>query len=469
VAGVDPAVADPALGGRAHSGASRRRAARPGASRLGPARLASGLACLAAGLAAVIAGAVGSKVTYVGPGALALVISTLALAPLALVPSSRLIGTFLVGLRGASARLAEQNVRRDPRRSAASGTALVVGVATVTLFTVFAASMKSAIGTEVRDGFAADLAVNTAAFGGSRLSPDLAGKLSTLPAIGRAVAIGGGRALVDGRSEVLTATDPAAVGSVVAVRTRQGALRTLGRDGLAVSEGQARRQRWTVGDQVTLTFADGVRTQLTVRAVYADNPVLGGFVVDRQLWASHTAQPTDRTVLLTVRSGSSVADARTQVTPLATRYGGDVQDRDGYAAATTRGLDLLLGLVYVLLALGVVIALVGIANALSLTVHERRREIGLLRAVGQTRRQARSVLRLEAMIVSAFGTLVGLALGATLGWALFDAVSDTPGFTLPAARLSLIALLGALAGVLAARRPARQAANLPILDALAAS
>jgi putative ABC transport system permease protein len=197
--------------------------------------------------------------------------------------------------------------------------------------------------------------------------------------------------------------------------------------------------------------------------------MVGSFVIPSDLWAAHNAQPVDTAVLLRLSDGASADQVRADIEPLADRNGGSVEDRDEYASSVSQGLDLLLGVVYVLLALAVVIALLGIGNTLSLAVHERRRELGLLRAVGQTRRQVRSVLRLESVIIATFGTLVGLVLGGFLGWALFATVSDGVGsLGLPFLQLAIIAVLGALAGVLAARRPARRAAKVPILEAIAA-
>jgi putative ABC transport system permease protein len=174
-----------------------------------------------------------------------------------------------------------------------------------------------------------------------------------------------------------------------------------------------------------------------------------------------------RTVLITAAPGTSVNELRAAVSSIADRFGGDVQDAGQLASATSQGLDTLLGVVYVLLALAILVALLGIANALSLAVHERRREIGLLRAVGQTRRQVRQVLRLEALMVAAFGTVTGIVLGSFLGWSLFGAVSTSQGFTLPVGRLLIVAVVGAVAGAAAARRPAKRAARVPILDAIA--
>ncbi len=136
--------------------------------------------------------------------------------------------------------------------------------------------------------------------------------------------------------------------------------------------------------------------------------------------------------------------------------------------ARIAGLNFLPGLVYVLLLLAIVIALLGIANTLSLAVYERRREIGLLRAVGETRRQVRSILRLESVIVSSFGTLVGVVVGAFIGWSLFEAIAQRNAtFSVSVVQLILVVVIRAFAGVLAGWRPARRASRVAILDAIA--
>jgi len=164
----------------------------------------------------------------------------------------------------------------------------------------------------------------------------------------------------------------------------------------------------------------------------------------------------------------TAAEARRAIDPIAKRFGGDVQNQAEYADAAAGGLDFLLGLVYVLLLLAIVIALLGIANTLSLAVYERRREIGLLRAVGETRRQVRSMLRLESVIVSSFGTLVGVVAGAFIGWSLFEAIAQRNAtFSVPVVQLILVVVIGAFAGVLAGWRPARRASRVAILDAIA--
>ncbi|HEY8546518.1 MAG TPA: ABC transporter permease, partial [Acidimicrobiales bacterium] len=438
---------------------------------IGARRRLVGAGLLVIGIVVTLVGTSGNAVLPTGLGALAMTTAVLVLAPVALTPVAAVLGAGLRRLRGVNAQLAEENARRNPRRSAATATALVVGVAVVALFTVFAASMKTALGDQVADDVRTDLVVASPSFGGGQLSPQLAVELDRLDEVDGVVALGGGAALVDGDSTTLTAVDdPVQLGPVGGLSASAGSFDELaaGTGAVAVSETRAADDDLSVGSTLEVTFVDGATETLEVAAVYPDNSLLGGVLVPGDLWTAHTVQPTDRTVLVDVAPGTSIADARRAIAPLADRHGGELQDAEELADATAQGLDLMLGVVYVMLALAVIIALLGIGNTLSLAVHERRRELGLLRAVGQTRRQVRSVLRLESVTVAVFGTVVGVALGSFLGWALFATVwTEGGGFTLPVARLAVIGVMGALAGVLAAIRPARRAARTPILDAIA--
>jgi putative ABC transport system permease protein len=184
-------------------------------------------------------------------------------------------------------------------------------------------------------------------------------------------------------------------------------------------------------------------------------------------WIAHDPQPRDTTVLIALRPGVGTAEGERAVTAAARPYSApDVRTRADYIDAQASGVNSLLTLVYVMLALAIVIALLGIANTLSLSVHERTREIGLLRAVGATRGQIRSMIRGESLIVALSGTAGGLAIGLVPGWALARAATDGT-FAAPPVQLVVIAVIGALAGVLAALRPARRAARMDILRAVA--
>jgi putative ABC transport system permease protein len=250
-----------------------------------------------------------------------------------------------------------------------------------------------------------------------------------------------------------------------------GSIGSLGERDLAVSEQVADDRGWQIGTVVPVAFADGARSDFTVGAIYAERRVLGDYVMDRAAWEPHAVQRIDWLVLVTLRDGVSLADGRAAVERVAGAYGSPaVQDRAEYAESLGQGVDIMLGVVYVLLALAIIIALMGIANTLSLSVYERTRELGLLRAVGQTRGQMRSMVRWESVIIAVFGTVGGLGLGVFLGWALVRASSPDglAPFTVPGGQLGIVLAAGAAAGVLAGLRPARRAARLDVLRAVAA-
>lgn len=429
--------------------------------------VAGGLTGLA-GVTFAASGAATGSAVVAGLGALATVAATLILGPVVLPPLARVLGAVLGRLRGLTGQLAEQNTQRNPRRSAATGAALVVGVAVVTLITVLVTSIQVTFEDEAETDFAADLAVATPGFGDAELAPELVDELDGLAEVDHAVGLGGGRLLLGGERTTVTAADGSGLDAVAGLDVPEGSLSSLGSNDLAVSASRADDEGWEPGTTLEATFPDGASAQLDVTTVFEDNSLVGDLVIQPDLWSEHVAQPVDQTVLLNV-AGADIDGATTAIEPLADRYGAEVQDREAFASATAEGLDLLLGVVYALLALAIIIALLGIGNTLALSVHERRHEIGLLRAVGQTRRQVRSVLRLESLIISTFGTLVGLALGGFLGWTLFSMVTADDGgsFAVPGSQLAIVAAVGALAGVLAAHRPARRASRLPVLEAIA--
>jgi putative ABC transport system permease protein len=226
---------------------------------------------------------------------------------------------------------------------------------------------------------------------------------------------------------------------------------------------------------VPVGFADGAVETFTIGAVYrGGGAVVGDYLLPRAAWAQHASQDVDATVLIRLDRGVGLAAGKAAVQRVAAGFGGpQVQDRQQYADSLSGGIDTFLTIVYALLALAILIALLGIANTLSLSVHQRTRELGLLRAVGETRGQLRAMVRWESVIIALFGTTMGLVLGVFLGWALVRAAGQQGGatvsaFAAPPAQLGLVLAVGAVAGVLAGVRPARRAARLPLLRAIAA-
>ncbi|MDX3569027.1 ABC transporter permease [Streptomyces sp. ID05-47C] len=443
-----------------------------GASR---SRAVTGAGLLALAVAVTLTGVlVAPSVWLAGSGAALALAAFVVLGPVASTTAVRVLGSPLGRLRGVTGALARRNALRSPKRTAATASALMIGVAVVALFTVFGASLKATMDQTVSRSFAGDVAVSTPSFGagGSGLSPRLAPAVAALPEVDTAVGLGRGVAEVDGRGWALTVTDPAALERSFDLGAVEGNLRALGADGIAITREEADRQGLAPGDTARLTFTDGRTTPFTVRAVYGQSELVGDYVITRAAWAPHRTQDADTLVAVTFADGVGADTGKAAVEQVAERFGNpDVQTRDEYARSSAAGIDMMLTLVYALLALAVLIALLGIANTLTLAVHERTRELGLLRAVGQTRSQLRAMVRWESVLVAAFGTAGGLLLGTFLGWVLVrasDGASDSAfAFALPPAQLAVVALVGLAAGALAGLRPARRAARLDVLRAIA--
>ncbi len=393
-----------------------------GASR---ARAVTGLALAAGAIAATLTGVLATpNVWLAGTGAAVSLAAFVVLGPVASTTAIRVLAGPLARLRGVTGGLARRNALRTPKRTAATASALMIGVAVVSLFTVFGASLKATMDQTVSRSFAGDVAVSAPSFGagGSGLSPRLADAVQRLPEVDTAVGLGRGAAEVDGKGRALTVTDPVALQRTFDLGEISGSLRALGTDGIAITENEADKHHLTTGDKTDLTFTDGDTETFTVRAVYGQSELAGDYVITRAAWAPHRTQDADTLIAVTFADGVSTAEGSAAVENAAMAYGSpDVQTRDEYAQSAAGAIDMMLTLVYALLALAVLIALLGIANTLTLATHERTRELGLLRAVGQTRSQLRAMVRWESILVAAFGTTGGLALGAFLGWVLVEA------------------------------------------------
>jgi putative ABC transport system permease protein len=433
-------------------------AERPGVSRV---RAVCGGTLAAAGLALLaVSAAAGRSMVMAVLGTVACVAGVVVLGPVAARPAGALLGAPLRGVTGA---LARRSTAREPRRVAGAATALMVGIGVVTLITVLAASVRTSVRDTVARSFGGDLVISTGSAIGGGFDPRLAGDVARLPQVRVAAGLGTGGVRIGGRAVRVTYADPAALSRVLDL----GSAASLPPGRLAVSRTVARAHGWRTGTPLTVLFADGTRRTLTVGGTYAPGGPAGDYLMPRADWIAHDPQPRDTTVLIALRPGVGTAEGERAVTAAARPYSApDVRTRADYIDAQASGVNSLLTLVYVMLALAIVIALLGIANTLSLSVHERTREIGLLRAVGATRGQIRSMIRGESLIVALSGTAGGLAIGLLPGWALARAATDGT-FAAPPVQLVVIAVIGALAGVLAALRPARRAARMDILRAVA--
>jgi putative ABC transport system permease protein len=433
-------------------------------------RTVTGLVATGAGVVLVVAGALSGGFGMVAPGALLTVVGLVLLGPAVARPASALLGTPSTVLRGATGSLARRNAMRNPRSTAGAATALMIGIAVVTVFTVLAASIKASIGDVVRRDFHGDLVMVNNDPSGSGVDPALVGRLEALPEVRDATGFGIAHAVVAGSGETVAAADAAALGRVVDLHVAHGALADVGPAGVAVSQRFADDHGLAVGGHVPVQFGNGAGADLRVGAIFDRGSTFGDVVVPEALWAANTQQPAFTGVFVSLAEDAPFAAGRAAVDRVARAdVAPDVQDRAQYLEGVSSRVDVLLAIVYVFLALAILIAFMGIANTLSLSLHERTRELGLLRAVGLTRSQLRATVRWESVIIALFGVIGGVAAGVLVGWGLTRSFAgDMPldVFSAPVGQLALIGLVGAAAGVLAAVRPARRAAKLPVLTAL---
>jgi len=360
---------------------------------------------------------------------------------------------------------------RNPRRTSGAALALVIGASVVALFATFGSSLSRSIDQTVSQSFGGDLVVMQDGFSGTGLSPELAKEIDQLPEVADTVALSNVTATVDGSTVYPTAGDPQAMAALLDLDVQQGDLAKLPAGQVAVTEGYATDHGLSVGDDLTMEFADGSSDTFQLGAVYGVGELLGDIVMSQADWTPHAPRAGNVAILIGLADGASLDQGRTAVEALAANHGNPtVEDRDQYVDRIAGQVNQLLTLVYGLLVLAILIALIGLANTLSLSIHERSRELGLLRAVGLTRGKLRAMVRWESVITAVVGTVVGLAVGTFLGWGLVRALSAQEGFVsfqAPTGTLAVVLVLSIGAGVLAAVRPAHRAAKLDVLAAIA--
>ncbi|MBM6403238.1 ABC transporter permease [Phycicoccus sp. CSK15P-2] len=434
-------------------------------------RLAVGAVLLAAGAAGMAAGLAGrgSEPTYVlGAGTFGVLVGTALLSPVLGRPVLGVLGRLYRKGFGAVGRMAEQNARRNPRRTGATASALMIGVSLVTLMSVLGASAKASLDKALAEDIVADYIVSSVV--GQGFSAAITDAVAATDGVETVVRVRGARLEVDGDREFATGVDPDAVTRVATPDVVSGSLADLGTDGIALSDEYAVGHGLAVGSAVTLGFAGDERA-VTVVATYVEDAVLVSDVtMSLEAFDELGVPPTDRTAFVLARPGTdrdalrAALDEAVADLPTVT-----VADQAEFAAEQREPIDRLLFIVYALLGLAVVIAVLGIVNTLALSVVERVREIGLLRAVGLSRRQLRSMLRLESVAIAVLGAVLGIVLGLVFSVALQRSLADDgiDVLAVPWWQLAGFVAVAALVGVLAAVWPGRRAARLDVLRAIA--
>lgn len=436
-------------------------------------RALSGGAVTAVGLALLLTGlfaGVDNRVLFVGTGAAATFLGIAVLGPLISRPLSALIGAPL-RWRGPSGQLARANAMRTPKRTSATAAALMVGVALVALMSVLASSIKSSVGAIVDSAMRADFVVSGGGQPGGQagFSPTLQRRLSTLPQVASSTGIRAGAVRVDGANTVFLAVDPKHVDDLFDIGLVAGDLGTMTPDGIAISQHVADDRHLNLGSPVAVTFTTTGTKTFTVQAIYTARALAGDYVLPVAAAAQNFSSNLDFQVYVKLAAGVTPAAGRAAIDAVLKDYPtAKLLDRTEYKKEQVAQVDQLLNLVYGLLALALIIALIGIANTLALSIHERTHELGLLRAVGMTRGQLRSTVRYESVIIALLGAAEGLVAGTLFGWAIVAALRSQ-GITrlsVPVTQLVVVAVMAGLAGVIAAVGPSRRAARLDILRAV---
>ncbi|EEP75163.1 hypothetical protein MCAG_05490 [Micromonospora sp. ATCC 39149] len=413
----------------------------------------------------------GSTLMVILGGVLFTFIGVALLTPLISRPVVSLLGALFAW--SVPGRLGRLNSGRNPRRTAITAAALMVGIALVTGVTVLLDSAKSSISATAERIVDAQLVISGEQTGPRppTFDPSVVDRAAALPGVDAVLGVYNDNAVVDGDPKYVVAlTDLAAMARIYGTVAQSGTIATLGPDQVALSVSGAKELGKSVGDRLTAQFARGEGPHTyTVTAVLPDERSIGSIILPEQAGAEFT-NPQPFSALVRLSAGTPVSQVQPQLDSLvADNPEVSVADRASYIKQQTSVFDTLLTMIQILLALAIVIAVLGIVNTLALSVLERTRELGLLRAIGLRRAQTMRMITVEAVVISVFGALLGVAVGTGLGAAVVRALKDE-GITdlvLPWSQMGIFLGLAALIGMIAAALPAVRAARINVLGAIA--
>ena len=420
----------------------------------------------------------GQQLGLLAAGALLLFVSISLLSTLVAKPAAKILGWPMTRFARASGNLATQNASRNPRRTASTASALMVGLALVAMVLVVGTSFKKTFSSTLDSSLGADFFIDTDGRSSWGFSPQLVDEMNQIDGVAIAVGFRGGpgtaQMSVAGESKDVIGTQEEGLGRVIDISLIEGSYSGLADNGVLVHKDPAADLGLSIGDTVSATFPVSGTKELQVVGIFDDGSILGNWVIDMTTYENgfDPARQSDLFAAIELKEGTKVPEVRPQLDEVVINYPEAVlQDRTEYQETIEGRIDTLLVTVNALVGFAVIIAVLGIVNTLMLSVFERTREIGLLRAVGMTRRQTRRMIRWEAIIIAVFGGVLGILVGTLLGFIAVQAMPESfiTDFGIPVGNFVFILIMCIVAGVLAAILPARRAARLNVLDAIAHS
>jgi putative ABC transport system permease protein len=408
----------------------------------------------------------GGGAATIGLGALALFVGVIVGGPIIAVFGGRIFRP-VMSLFGLEGRLAADNTVRNPTRTATTANALLIGVFLVTLVSVAGTSVKDFVVGEIKKLESADYIVQST---GGTIDSGLVDDFETIDGVEVVVPFRRESVTLDGEASLLSTGDVDAIQEIADIGSSEGSFADLGPGTVAVIGGGDPEP--ALGSTVTIADSAGDSVDLDVVAVIEpsiDTSQTGSFV-DEETFDSLVGDTAPTVAFLDVTSGAQSDTKEAIEDRAALRPDIDVVEGNALGRLVGTIFDFLINAVNGLLLMSVIIAVIGIVNTLSLSILERRRELGLLRAVGMTDRRVQRMVRLESMLIAALGTIVGLALGIFVAWGLIrsiDRLADANiAFSLPGTRIVLVLVLGVALGVIASLIPARRSTKLDVLDAI---
>jgi putative ABC transport system permease protein len=406
----------------------------------------------------------GDGASLVGLGALLTLVGVAVVAPVLVGPVVAVLGWPVRRVSRLTGRLAVDNAGRNRVRTAGTAAALMIGLAVVSTFAILGGSVKASVDQAVDDTLTTDFIVQPANFGRG-FSPEITRAIEQVPGVGVVAAVE--TVAIEYGKDPIAAVTPETVDQAIVTDTGGVPWTALEDGGVAIDVDLAERKGLSVGDRLPLKFPEEDR-ELPIAFVY-DAELFAGPVVAKSTARAADIRELDAFLFIKVADGSSIDDVRPGIdSVIAKNPAVKVEDLGEFKDSQRSQVDQLLVFIYALLALSILIAILGIVNTLALSVIERTREIGLLRAVGMSRKQIRRMIRWEAVVIAVMGALLGIVLGVTYGWALQSVLADEgiSVLEIPGGQFALFVVVAGLVGVLAAVRPARRAARLDVLKAI---